>query len=124
MASSTVSSIGSGTNSQDLFIQLLVAQLRNQDPLNPVSSQEFITQLSSLSTVQGLQSLNASFSEVLKLQQFTQGTDLIGKTVEYTPAGGGSASGKVDALTAVDGKFQLQIGQTTVGLDQVTRVKA
>lgn len=119
MATSAVTGIG-----QDQFIQLLVAQLQNQDPLNPVSSQDFIAQLSSLSTVQGLQTLNASFAEMLKLQQLTQGADLIGKTVSYTPAGGGAtATGRVDALTVQNDRFVLQLGDTAVGLDQVVSVR-
>ncbi|MBN9523136.1 flagellar hook capping protein [bacterium] len=116
----SVNAIGA---SQDQFIQLLVAQLQNQDPLEPVDSQSFITQLSQLQTVQGLTQLNASFGEMLKLQQLTQGADLIGKTVTFTPAEGGDArSGEVSAVTLSDGSYVLQIGNDQVGLDQVTNV--
>ncbi|HEX4607551.1 MAG TPA: flagellar hook capping FlgD N-terminal domain-containing protein [Urbifossiella sp.] len=118
---SSVTGIGA---SQDQFLQLLVAQLQNQDPLQPVDSQSFITQLSQLQTVQGLNSLNTSFDQVLKLQQLTQGADLIGKTVTFTPADGGTAqTGKVSAVTTnSDGSYALQIGSTQVALDQVTQV--
>jgi flagellar basal-body rod modification protein FlgD len=110
--------------SQDTFLQLLVAQLQNQDPLNPISDQDFINQLATLNTVQGLQTLNTSFSEMLKLQQLTQGTDLIGKTVSYTPTGSTTpTTGKVDSVTTQDGKFVLLIGGKSVGLDQVQNVQ-
>jgi flagellar basal-body rod modification protein FlgD len=111
---------------QDQFIQLLIAQLQNQDPLEPVTPDQFITQLSSLSTVQGLQTLNASFAEMLRLQQLTQGVDMIGKTVEYVPPGGGpNAYGTVESLTVQDGRFVLALDDgTAVGLDQLVSVSA
>jgi flagellar basal-body rod modification protein FlgD len=115
----------SATGLQDQFLQLLVAQLQNQDPLNPVSNQEFITQLASLNTVQGINTLNANFAEMLKLQQLTEGSSLLGKTVEYTPTGGGpTATGKVDSLSVQNGAFVLDVGGNQIGLDQITSVRA
>lgn len=116
----TVTGIGA---TQDQFIQLLTAQLQNQDPLEPVSSQDFIAQLASLQTVQGLSDLNANFAEMLKLQQLTQGADLIGKTVSYLPDDGGAArSGAVSAVAVDNGSYVLQVGSDRVGLDQVQNV--
>ena len=86
---SAISSATSASFNQDQFLQLLVAQLQNQDPSSPVESKEFIAQLATFSQLQGIQSLNATFSESLKLQQLTQGTNLIGKTVDYNLPGGG-----------------------------------
>ena len=107
----------------DQFLQLLIAQLQNQDPLNPVSDQDFINQLATLNTVQGLQSPNASFSQMLQLQQLTQGADLIGRTVNYTLTDGGDPkSGKVTSVTTQDGNFVLQIGSDKVGLSQIQSV--
>lgn len=113
-----VSGIGSNQ-----FLQLLVAQLQNQDPLDPVSNQDFISQLTSLNTVQSLDGLNTSFAQMLKLQQLTQGANLIGKTIDYTPTGGGpTATGKVDSVTAQNGQFVLSVGSTQVTLDQIKAV--
>ncbi len=117
-AASGLTGIGS-----DQFLQLLVAQLQNQDPLDPVSDKDFINQLATLNSVQGLQELNASFAEMLKLQQLTQGVDLIGKTINYTPTEGGDArSGKVSAVSTQDGSFVLDIGTDKVGLSQIQSV--
>lgn len=120
MASATNALSGLG---QDQFLQLLIAQLQNQDPLDPVSNQDFIQQLATLNTVSGIQSLNANFSEMLKLQQLTQGADLIGKTIDYTlSADAGSKTGKVTSVQTQDGKFVLQVGSDQVGLDQINSV--
>jgi flagellar basal-body rod modification protein FlgD len=120
-----VSAIAGAGNTQDQFLQILIAQLQHQDPLEPVAPGDFIAQLASLSTVEGLQSLNASFSEMLALQQLTQGVDLIGKTVEYVPPGGGpNASGVVDSVTVQDGRFVLMVDDNAVGLSQLVSVQA
>lgn len=112
-----------GLNS-NTFLQLLVAQLQNQDPLDPVSNKDLISQLTSLNTVQSLDGLNTSFAEMLKLQQLTQGANLIGKTIEYLPSGGGNpVSGKVDSVNAQNGQFVLSVGSDQVTLDQIKSVK-
>jgi flagellar basal-body rod modification protein FlgD len=118
---SQVSAI-SGALAQDQFLQLLVAQLQNQDPLNPVSDTDFIAQLSQLSTLQSLQSMDANFAQVLRLQQLTSGANLVGKTVTYSNDDG-TKSGVVSAVAVTDGQFQLTVGSDTVALDNVTSAK-
>jgi flagellar basal-body rod modification protein FlgD len=114
-----------GGVSSDQFLQLLIAQLQNQDPLNPVSDKDFINQLATLNNVQGLQSLNASFSQMLQLQQLTQGADLIGKTVSYKLTDDGDTkTGKVEGVTVQNGNYVLQVGADQVGLSQVQSVKS
>ena len=109
---------------QSQFLQLLVSQLQNQDPLDPVSDKDFISQLSTLQTVQGLQDLNANFGEMLKLQQLTNGSSLIGKKVDFTTADGVTKTGTVDSLSVDNGQFVLVIGTDRVGLDQIGGVRA
>lgn len=111
--------------SQDQFLKLLVTQLQNQDPLNPVSDQDFIGQLTQLNTLSSLQSLNASFAQNLKLQQLTQGADLIGRNVEYKPTADATATttGTVDSVAVESGSFVLKVGTASVPLDNVVSVK-
>ena len=121
---SQISSATSAAFSQDQFLQLLVTQLQNQDPLNPVSDRDFVNQLTQLNTLSSLQSLNASFAENLKLQQLTQGASLVGKTVEYKPDdGSANLSGTVDSVAVKNGQFVLQIGTANVVLDNVVSVR-
>ena len=116
---SQVSSIGAGI-ARDQYLQLLVAQLQNQDPLNPVSDTDFIAQLSQLSQLESLQSMDANFGQVLKLQQLTSGTALIGKTVTFNDESGSPQTGTVSAVTVQNGEFRLTVGTASVPLDQVT----
>jgi flagellar basal-body rod modification protein FlgD len=119
--SNSLSSVSNITSQQ--FLQLLVSQLQNQDPLNPVDPSSFLNSLASLDTVGSIGSLNASFSSMLQLEQLTSGTSLIGQTVTYTPTdGGASVSGKVSGLTVQNGQFYVQVGNSQVGLSQITNV--
>jgi flagellar basal-body rod modification protein FlgD len=89
-----------GTN----FLTLMLAQLKNQDPTSPVDSNQFLNQLASLSTVQGITQLNTSFGSLstsLVSSQALQASSLLGhqalvssKTANL--AANGSVSGAVD----------------------------
>src|SRR5260221_9363299 len=109
-ASSTSGSSGSGsaagaaTLGGTNFLTLMLAQLKNQDPTSPVDSNQFLNQLASLSTVQGITQLNTSFgslSSSLVSSQALQASSLLGhqalvssKTANLTA--NGSVSGAVD----------------------------
>lgn len=118
---SRVSGVSNAALGQDQFLQLLVAQLRNQDPLNPTSSTEFISQLATFTQVEQATQLNASFAESLKLQQLTQGASLVGKTVTYA-SDTGTATGVVGSLAVENGAYVLKVGDTSVALSQITNV--
>src|SRR6202167_3596683 len=63
------------------FLTLMLAQLQNQDPTSPVDSNEFLSQLASLSEVQGITQLNTSFSTLsnsLTSSQALQASSLLG----------------------------------------------
>lgn len=79
------------TVSIDVFLQLLVAQMNNQDPMEPTSNTEFVSQLAQFTSLQSMQNLtyfsNASFA-----------SSMIGKTVTVATTG---AAGKVDVETGV-----------------------
>lgn len=69
---------------QDRFLTLLVAQMKNQDPLNPLDNAQVTTQLSQISTVTGLEKLNGTLSELLDgydTGQSMQAAGMIGKLV-------------------------------------------
>ncbi len=68
--------------SQDRFLKLLVAQLNNQDPLNPMDNAQMTTQMAQINTVSGIQELNATLKGMAAQFSSTtalQGTSLIGR---------------------------------------------
>ncbi len=87
-------SVGSTTNTskadansdpqaaQDRFLKLLVAQINNQDPLNPMDNAQMTTQMAQINTVSGIQQLNATLkgmADQYSAMQGLQGTSLIGR---------------------------------------------
>ena len=80
------SSSGKSTSEeiQNRFLTLLVAQLENQDPLNPLENTEMTSQLAQMSTVQGIEQLNTTLGALVSSladTQAVQASALIGKTV-------------------------------------------
>ncbi len=107
---------------QQQFMQLLIAQLKNQDPMDPVSQEDSIAQLAQFSTLEGIEKLNANFASFMKLQQISQGANLVGKNVEWLDRDGIRQQGVVEAVGVKDGDLQLKIGGNDVSIDNVTAV--
>jgi flagellar basal-body rod modification protein FlgD len=124
-ASNRTATSGNAPPGQADFLKLLVAQLQNQDPLNPTSGTDFTSQLAQFSTLQGIQQLNANFSNLLLMQGLSQATTLIGKTVTYTkPNTSQTSQGVVQAVSVNGGNIQLVIGGNNVALSQVQSITA
>jgi flagellar basal-body rod modification protein FlgD len=82
-----------------MFLQLLVAQLRNQDPMNPMDNQAFIAQMAQLQAVDQLTSLNTAMKAQQEMESLTQSLLLMGKSVDYvTSDGETTSSGTVDGV--------------------------
>jgi flagellar basal-body rod modification protein FlgD len=52
-------------DAQDRFLKLLTTQLKNQDPLNPMDNAQMTSQLAQISTVDGIEKLNATLQKLL-----------------------------------------------------------
>jgi len=106
---STSSSTSSTEDIQNRFLTLLVAQLENQDPLNPLDNTEITSQLAQMSTVQGIEQLNSQLSSLVDSlgdTQAVQASALIGNTV-LVPGSSltlseGEAYGGVNLASAAD----------------------
>jgi flagellar basal-body rod modification protein FlgD len=109
------------TAQQDMFLKLFMAQLQNQDPEEPMTNAEMVTQLAQLTTLDVMNSMNTSFKEVLKLQMLASGTDLIGRDVEFTH-GGLVYQGTVDSVLPEDDGVKLMVGGNEVALSSVTKI--
>ncbi|SDQ15450.1 flagellar basal-body rod modification protein FlgD [Paraburkholderia fungorum] len=98
------SSSSSGTSAADLqntFLQLLVAQLKNQDPTSPMDSSQMTSQLAEISTVQGISQLNTSLTSLstqLAAGQSSQAALLIGSSVLASGSTMTVSSGKASTI--------------------------
>jgi len=114
---------------QDKFMTMLVAQLNNQDPLNPMDNAQMTTQMAQINTVSGIQQLNKTMTDMATQfgsLQSLQGVSLIGRTalVEGTTPvvegevayGGFDLPGKADSVeVTVLGKAGQVLGTANMG---------
>ncbi len=71
--------------SKNEFLELMVAQLKNQNPLDPQNSGEFLSQLAQFSSVDGIERLNTTLGDIsggFKSSQVLQATALVGRNVQ------------------------------------------
>ncbi len=80
---SSISSITSASNIQADYMKILITQLQNQNPLEPMDNNEMASQLAQLSQLGQIESLNSSFSEVLTTTRRSYADSLIGKNVTF-----------------------------------------
>ena len=115
-------------NSSD-FLQLMIAQLQQQDPLNPTSNNELVQQISSIRELSATTKLTGTLDSVLVGQNIATASGMIGKTVDAIDDAGNPVKGKVDRVTvAVDAndetnrQVRVHVGETEVKLTNVREI--
>jgi len=126
MDSSSV--INSASSIQMDYMKLLITQLRNQNPLEPLDNNEMASQLAQFSQLQQLESMNTSFSSVLATTEHTYANSLMGKEVSFaaeTQTGTQEiVSGTVgEVYNNVKGQILLAVGDYRLALEDVISVK-
>jgi len=120
-SSSSTSSTSANGNSlgKDDFLQLLVAQMKYQDPLEPTSNTEYISQYATFSELEQMQNMSGTM-------EMSRGTELVGKTVtvENTDATGKTTSdmGVVDYVSYENNKVIVWVNGKSWSLDSVKEV--
>ncbi|WP_182084909.1 flagellar hook assembly protein FlgD [Aureimonas sp. ME7] len=94
VSTATTSEMKTGLD-YDAFLKLLVAQMKNQDPLNPTDPTQQMSQLASFSNVEQSIKLNQKLEAMTTLNSLTQANNLIGRTVT---SGDGDVSGVVKSI--------------------------
>ena len=121
------SAVNSGNGDQNMFLQILTTQLKNQDPTSPMDNAEMIQQLTSLSQIQESASLNKKLGSLLSLQEivagqnaFTQSAALVGKNVKFVdPTSKKEMSGIVYEVNLADGALTLSINGKDVPMSSI-----
>jgi flagellar basal-body rod modification protein FlgD len=131
-----VNGIGSGTYSatttvdrpdqmgKDTFLKLLVAQMRYQDPSNPVDSSQMMAQTATFSQVEKLEQLVKQNSSMLVLQESATAGALVGRTATYTNERGESVTGTVTSvrLASRDQEAVAVIDEVKVPVGRLTEI--
>jgi flagellar basal-body rod modification protein FlgD len=104
------------------FMKLLIEQLKNQDPMNPMQSNEFTQQMATLNSLQELVSLNQLMEESVSKSGLSQASSLIGNYVEGLDANNAMVTGYVERVEVIEGEPTLKVGDKLLLPGQVTLV--
>ena len=105
---------------KDAFLQLLVAQMKYQDPLEPTSNTEYISQLATFSSLEEMQNMRSSMD--LQRASSLVGQEVYMKTTDSTTGDTDFVHGIVDYVTYENGKAFLSIGGSLYPLDDLDSV--
>jgi flagellar basal-body rod modification protein FlgD len=109
---------------KDVFMKLLVAQMRYQDPSNPVDSSQMMSQTATFSQVEKLEQLVNQNASMLVLQESATAGALVGRTATYTDTTGASKTGVVTSvrLASRDSEAVAVIDGTKVPVGRLTEI--
>ncbi|KAD3456121.1 flagellar hook capping protein [Arthrobacter yangruifuii] len=110
------------TMDSEVFMHLLVTQLRNQDPSSPMDTNEMIAQTTQLASMEQLTAMAKTDEENFSLQMRIAAAALIGQSVTYTNAEGVSVTGTAKSVSYAGGVPTVNINGEDVLLDQVSGV--
>ena len=131
-SSSTTSTTGTKSSSSSLgaaagmgkddFMKLLMAQLKNQDPMKPMEDKEFITQLAQFSSLEATEKMTQTLEDLNGAQMLIQAATLIGKQVVAKLESGETVSGPITQVHMIDGKPMAVVNGKEIATSLITSV--
>ncbi len=109
------------------YMKLLITQLQNQNPLEPMSNDQMSMQLAQFSQLEQLENMNTGFADILGSLNHTQASDLLGKQISFQPDGDeGTAApveGVVQEVQQGGEDIRLFVGNYQVKLSDVLSIR-
>jgi len=112
----------SQTLDSTVFMTLLVAQLRNQDPSSPMDTNEMMTQQTQLASLEQLNAMSDTSSEQFALTMRMAAMNMVGKSVSYTDIDGTVVSGSATSASFAASVPTIKVGNTYVNLDSILSI--
>nr|MDH3138550.1 flagellar hook assembly protein FlgD [Bacillus velezensis] len=105
----STSAVNSSTNlGKDEFLKILMTQVQNQDPLNPVDDKEFISQMATFSSLEQMMNMNTTMTKFVENQDpFTMYVNWIGKNVTFSDSDGKDQTSLVNSVKHSNGNYVL-----------------
>ncbi|AEF94639.1 flagellar hook capping protein [Desulfotomaculum nigrificans CO-1-SRB] len=110
------------TLDKDAFLQIMVAQLKYQDPTSPMDNDKMIEQIAQFTTLEQITNLNSNFEKLYSLQQLGYGSSLIGYGVTLQN-GDENISGTVQKVTMDATGVKIWVADKPYDLSQITSVE-
>ncbi len=115
------------TNLDD-FLKLMIAELQNQDPLDPMENSEMLQQLSQMRSIGATDKLTKTLDAVLVGQNLTTASAMIGKEINALTDEGSNVQGTVDRVTVAAPEegaapaVRIHIGDVSIALSNVREI--
>jgi flagellar basal-body rod modification protein FlgD len=122
--SATATPVKSGKQTMDseMFLQLLVTQLRSQDPSSPMDTNAMMTQTTQLASMEQLTTMTGLSEENFSLQMRIAAAGMIGKQISYTGADGAEHTGTATAVSFADKVPTVTVDGAAIRLDAIAGV--
>jgi flagellar basal-body rod modification protein FlgD len=107
---------------KDDFMQLLIAQLKNQDPMKPMEDKEFITQLAQFSSLEAMDKMTQQMEDLTGSQMLVQAATLIGKQVTATLPNGDLVNGTISQVKMISGQPTAVVNGREIDTSLITTI--
>ena len=107
---------------KDDFMQLLIAQLKNQDPMKPMEDKEFITQLAQFSSLEAMEKMTTQMEDLTGSQMLVQAATLIGKNVAAKLETGEVVTGTISQVKMISGQPTAVVNGTEIDTSLITTI--
>ncbi len=104
------------------FTQMLVTELQNQDPTQPMSNTDLMNQVSQIQSIESNQQLTSTLQSVALGQSIASAGNLIGRTVAGLDNNGNKVTGTVSSASISNGSAVLNVGSSTIPLANITQI--
>ena len=112
------------SSDKEMFLNLMVAQLRYQDPMNPTDSGQMMAQNAQFTALEKMQDVADQTAALLSAQVSFGAAGMVGKNVTYLNQDGTTTSGLVGSVTYDASGPMLVVGGASVSLGQVQSISA
>ena len=107
---------------QQQFMQLLIAQLKNQDPMKPMEDKEFITQLAQFSSLEAMEKMTDQMEALTSSQMLVQAATLLGKQVTAKLENGEVVTGTISQVKILDGQPTAVVNGKEIDTSLITQI--
>ncbi|KAF0096119.1 MAG: flagellar basal-body rod modification protein FlgD [Puniceicoccaceae bacterium 5H] len=107
---------------QEDFFSLLLTQLTNQNPLDPMNDQEFVAQMAQFSSLEKMTDMNTQMSTLTQSQSSLIAQSYLGQDVTVQVDDTTTVQGKIESVSLNKGEVKIQIDGQSYSLDQITEV--
>lgn len=119
---STTKTTGNSTLGKDQFLKILITQLQNQDPMQPMEDKEFIAQMAQFTSVEQL--MNISTQLTAMNQSLGSVSGLIGKDITWTDTATQlPKTGNVESIVVSNGIQYAVVGNERIALTDITQIQ-